>query len=202
MSNNNLDIDKLREMELPGAGTINPIIDWIKGLGTTSDFLLFSNNPYGSVNLDMDFTLLASRILAMIQLIQADFKGTVNGESLEVQAGHVLLPDKAYSLAKYTRNLSNSDNGKGLAITLTSSTATYSWGTVHDGALLNGNTITLPLCSVHQEAGIWYVKHQHIGAYVFVFPPAPFIAGWSSGVRQSLDHGTDGSLFWNTYNLC
>lgn len=199
-TNNNLELNPLKEGEIAGMQTMNPIISWIKGMATTSDFLLLTANNKGSVNLDMDFDLLAGRILELLNQLRGEFIGTTEGNRLHVEGGHIILPTQSWYVGDYVKTLSATDDNKGLTIDLTTSSATASWGTVGGG--LDGSTFHLPICTVHRSGQKWLVKHWHVGAYVFTFPPAPFIASWNSGAKQSLDHDSNGNLYWNTYELC
>lgn len=200
MANNNLELNPLKDGEIAGMQTMNPIIRWIKGMATTSDFLLLTANNKGSVNLDMDFNLLAGRILEMIQQLKGEFFCSMEGNKLKVAGGHIILPTQSWYVNDFSKNLGSTDDGKGLSIDLTTQGATTSWGSVGGG--LNGDTFKLPICTVHKSGKKWWVKHWHLGAYVFCFPPAPFISSWDASVKQSLDHDASGNLFWNSYELC
>ena len=198
MARNNLDIEKLRENELAGAKTINPMVDWARSLASTSDYLYLSNNAYGGVNLDVDFPLLAYNILRLVERIAADFKATVDGSKLTVAGGHVFLPDRAYILADYTRNLTDGDAGDCLCINLTASSASYAWTAMPSTGIVTATGATLPLCRPFKTNGKWYVQHLHIGAYVLLFPPATIIAGYDESKVQALTHQAAG-LAWGDY---
>lgn len=198
MARNNLDIEKLRENELAGAKTINPMVDWARSLASTSDYLYLSNNAYGGVNLDVDFPLLAYNILRLVERIAADFKATVDGSKLTVAGGHVFLPDRAYILADYTRNLTDGDAGDCLCINLTASSASYAWTAMPSTGIVTATGATLPLCRPFKTNGKWYVQHLHIGAYVLPFPPAAIIAGYDESKVQALTHQAAG-LAWGDY---
>lgn len=205
---NNLEIEKLRENEIAGAATINPVIDWIRNLCSTSDYLYFSNNAYGGINIDMDFNLLAGQILQMVERLAADFKATIDGSKLTVAGGHVFLPDKSYLLGTFTRNLTAGDDGKAVCLTTDasdSSSGAPSWEyevlPLPQG-IVSSSVVRLPLCVPFRDGGKWYVRHLHIGSYVLAVPPAPLIAGYNASRMQSLDHLAGGGLVWTDYGEC
>lgn len=196
--NNNLELEKLRENEIAGAATINPVIDWINNLCSASEYLYFSNNTYGGIDIDMDFNLLAGRILQMMERLSVEFKATIDGSKLTVAGGHVFLPDKSYSVGAFTRNLTDGDAGDCLCINLTASSASYVWTAMPSTGIVTATGATLPLCRPFKTNGKWYVQHLHIGAYVLPFPPATIIAGYAESKVQALTHQAAG-LAWGDY---
>lgn len=199
---NNLRLDKLRENELPGADTINPMIVWMQHMGVLSDLLNITPNNDGSVSLDFDFALCASEILKLIPTLKAEFLATIEGSTLKVAGGHVYLPGHTYTLADYSHVLGSTSAGKGLSIVVGESTATYSWDTASYSIDTSAKTMTLPLCSIVNDGGTLRVQHHHIGAYVFSMAPEPLIAGYDRTKLQSLDHTTGGGMVWTSYKLC
>ena len=105
MYGNNLDADKLGIRDLVGEPTGNALINWVKGLATTSQYLTTSPNANGSIDIDLNFALVANTILSLVENLAGEFKASVDGSKLTVAGGHVFLPDRAYILADYTRNL-------------------------------------------------------------------------------------------------
>lgn len=198
--NNNLILQKLEPREIAGQTTANALIQWIRGYCIEQEFLTSTPNAQGSITVGLDFLNLAGKILEMVEHLQGEFVGHIEGDKLKVSAGHVIFPDYTFYVPAYTKTLTSSDDGKGLTLEVTTSGATASWGVISTG-LVNG-TLYLPLCVVNRTGLKWWVEHWHVGAYVFAFPPAPFIAGYSASVMQSLDHTTDGSLVWTTYRQC
>lgn len=208
MARNNLDIEKLRDNELAGAKTINPMVDWARALASTSDYLYLSNNAYGGVNLDVDFTLLVYNILRLVERIAADFKATISGSRLTVASGCILLPGETHSIPQYTRSLSSGDDGRTVCITTDASDSaggTPAWEheiSSFPAGIVSGSVVRLPICTVSRTGGAWGVTQHHLGAFVFAVPPAPLIAGYDASRMQSLDHGAGGALAWTTYGRC
>lgn len=202
MYGNNLDADKLGIRDLVGEPTGNALINWIKGMSTTSQYLTTSPNANGSIDIDLNFALVANTILSLAERLAAEFKATVDGSRLTVTGGHVFLPDRSYSLGAFTRNLTAGDDGGCLCINLTASNAVYLWASVPTSGVVTSSGATLPLCVPFRDNGKWYVRHLYLGAYVLAMPPAPLIAGYNASKMQSLDHGTDGALVWTDYGEC
>ncbi len=200
---NNLDIDKLREAEIAGQQTANPVIDWIRGFGVMSEFLSLSPNSHGSVSLDFDFATVAGRILSLMERMQGEFKATVTGtDHLEVSGGHILMPDDTYSIGGHTRSLRSSDDGDVLSVDVTSQGGvSWSWSNSFPSGSVSGTTLTLPVCQPYKVGTTWQVRQLHIGSFVIAFPPASFIDGYDATKIQSLDH-VAGVLKWNTYKKC
>lgn len=206
---NNLEnLEPLAEMQLPGEATVNPMIAWMKGLSVENEFLTLSPNSFGSIGIDLDFPLLAKRILALIPHLYFEFKGTLvggasNSTILKVAGGHVYMPRHIYSLNAYQRTLSAGDNDKTLMITLTASGAAYSFGELPSTMEnLTDASFTLPILTVYKDAGAWEVLHHHVGAFVFTIPPAPLIGGFDNSAQQTLDHPAGGSFAWVSYGDC
>ena len=203
MAYNNLILDPLKKHDIAGRQTVNPIIDWIQNFGTLSDFLYLTPNREGSMSIDLDFVGLAGRILAMVEHLQAEFRGSIAGEKIKVTGGHVYFPDRTYSLADYTKNLGVFDNGKSLMIVINSTGAAYNWGELPTALVdLQAGSMTLPLVKAESSGGQWRVIHHHVGAFVFTIPPAPLISGWSASEPQTLDHPANGSFTWVSYGDC
>ena len=208
MYGNNLDADKLGIRDLVGEPTGNALINWIKGLATTSQYLTTSPNANGSIDIDLNFALVANTILSLAERLAGEFKATIDGSKLTVTGGHVFLPDKSYSLGAFTRNLTAGDDGKVVCLTTDasdSSSGAPSWEyeilSLPQG-IVSGSVVRLPLCVPFRDNGKWFVRHLHIGSYVLAGPPAPLIAGYDASRMQSLDHGANGGLVWTTYGPC
>lgn len=209
MARNNLDIEKLRDNELAGAKTINPMVDWARALASTSDYLYLSNNAYGGVNIDLDFTMLAYNILRLVERIAADFKATIDGSKLTVAGGHILLPGETHIMPQYTKSLASSDDGKCLCLTSDASSSEssatvwqYEWLAAFPAGIVAGSAVRLPVCTVSRSGGAWGVVQHRLGAFVFAVPPAPLVAGYDAAKMQSLDHLAGGALAWTTYGRC
>ena len=198
MYGNNLDADKLGIRDLVGEPTGNALINWIKGMSTTSQYLTTSPNANGSIDIDLNFALVANTILSLTERLAGEFKASVDGSKLTVAGGHVFLPDRAYILTDYTRNLTDGDAGDCLCINLTASSASYAWTAMPSTGIVTATGATLPLCRPFKTNGKWYVQHLHIGAYVLPFPPATIIAGYDESKVQALTHQAAG-LAWGDY---
>lgn len=198
MYGNNLDADKLGIRDLVGEPTGNALINWVKGLGITGNYLVSSPNANGSIDIDLNFALVANTILSLVERLAGEFKATIDGSKLTVTGGHVFLPDRAYILTDYTRNLTDGDAGDCLCINLTASSASYAWTAMPSTGIVTDTGATLPLCRSFKSNNKWYVQHLHIGAYVLPFPPATIIAGYDESKVQALTHQAAG-LVWGDY---
>lgn len=209
MYGNNLDADKLGIRDLVGEPTGNALINWVKGLATTSQYLTTSPNANGSIDIDLNFALVANTILSLVERIAADFKATISKNSLAVAGGHILLPGETHIMPQYTKNLASGDDGKCLCLTSDASDSEggaaawqYEWLAAFPAGIVSGSVVRLPICTVSRTGGAWGVLQHHLGAFVFAVPPAPLVAGYDAAKMQSLDHLAGGALAWTTYGEC
>lgn len=200
---NGLDVEPFGERDVAGDQTINPMLTWMRNLDVMSEFLMTSVTGNGSISIDLDFPLLAGKILSLVQKSYGEFKAEIIGsDRLEVAGGHVLMPDTAYSLGSYTRSLSAGDSGDILSVTVTSNGgASWGWSSGIPAGCVSGQSLVLPVCQPYKAGTAWRVRQLHGGTFVIPFPPASFISGYDATKTQSLDH-SGGTLVWTTYRRC
>lgn len=202
-SKNGINIPEFGAHDLAGENTINPMTQWLRNFDVMSEFLMTSVMGNGSISIDLDFPLLAAKILAMAEKMQGEFKATVIGTgTLSVAAGHVLMPDQTYSVGSYTRNLSAGDDGDILSVTVTDQgSVSWGWSSAFPAGCVSGQSLILPVAQPYKDGTTWRVRQLHLGSYVLAFPPASFISGYDATKTQSLDHSS-GTLVWTTYKKC
>ena len=202
-SKNGLDVEPFNEWDVAGDQTINPMLTWMRNLDVMSEFLMTSVTGNGSISIDLDFPLLAGKILSLVQKSYGEFKAVINGnDTLTVAAGHVLMPDHTYSLGTYTKNLSAGDAGDILSVTVTSQgSALWDWSNGFPVGCISGQSLVLPVAQPYKDGTAWRVRQLHGGTFVIPFPPASFISGYDATKTQSLDH-SGGVLKWTTYKTC
>lgn len=200
---NGISIPEFGAHDLAGANTINPMTQWLRNFDCVSEFLNTSVNGSGSISIDLDFPLLAAKILAMVKSIEAEFKATVSGNSLHVDGGHIYFPYTFRSIGSHSRSLSDiSDNG---AITYVSLTLdNTSWGHGSIDRINSGNTAArLPVCVTYKDAGVWRVRQMRLGSFVFNFPPHFLIGGYNAAEPQILMHSANETGFsWVSAGDC
>lgn len=214
----NYDIHKLKEGEIAGQETINPIVTFVQGMRSISDFLTINPNGRGSINLDLDFTALAANILKLVKIpeLNFDFECSIsNNGRLTVSSGTVFLPFHSVSVPLYSYNLDSLDSGKMVYVRLSHDTnesgdvpnkgeIVLSSGVTH--TLQTGNSnyrVTLPVATLTKNNSVWSVKYHHIGAFDLTTMPYFYVSGYNKGATQSLDHeaDTDGGK-WVSYGEC
>ena len=202
-SGNGLEVKRFEPNDVAGEKTINPMLDWMKNFDVMSEFLMTSVMGNGSISIDLDFPLLAAKILSMAERMQGEFKAVITGtDTLTVAAGHVLMPDQTYSLGTYTHSLSAGDAGDILSITVTpQGSASWGWSNSFPAGCVSGQSLILPVAQPYKDGTTWRVRQLHLGSYVLAFPPASFISGYDATKTQSLDH-LSGTLVWTTYKRC
>ena len=200
---NGLDVQPFGDRVVAGDQTINPMLAWMRNLDCVSEFLMTSVTGNGSISIDLDFPLLAGKILSMVAKSYGEFRATINGkDTLSVAAGHVLMPDQTYSLGSYTKSLSAGDAGDILSVTVTSQgSASWGWSSGFPAGCVSGQSLVLPVAQPYKDGTAWRVRQLHGGTFVLAFPPASFISGYDATKTQSLDH-VSGTLTWRSYKKC
>lgn len=200
----NYDIEPLDDNQIAGAKTINPIIKYILGMDSTSDFLAINPNGRGSVNFDLDAGALAKWILSMIDdntglNLEWDFKVnfTKSGSSnrISVRAGQVFFPDNSVSISGINnQSISSSSSGKMVYVRLNSKS---SGELVIDNAvthtLQTGNDnyrMTLPIATITYKSSnnTWSARYHHIGSFSFGSYPYFWKDNFTKGDYQFLVH--------------
>ena len=206
----NDDIQPLKENEIAGAGTINPLQKYVLGMHSLSEFLTLNPDGRGSVSFDLNFEALAGSILGMLGEsggINFDFRCTINNDTLYVSSGKVFLPFDVATISAYTHNLSSGDSGKMVYARLTSKTSgaiEFSSGVTH--TLQTGSNeyrVTLPIATITLTDGAWGIKYHHIGAFSLAETPYFYISGYNKSNTQTLDHAANSDdVTWQTYGTC
>lgn len=215
MGNLNYDIARLEDGQIAGPRTINPIVDYILGYQSTSDFLNINPNGRGSVEFDLDFEGMAKAILAMVAgmmqdgaALDFDFRVSVEEGVLSVQGGTVYLPDNSVAISALTHNLDpQEDSGKMIYVRLTGATAgslQFGGAVTHTLQTGDGNfRATLPVATLSYSGGAWQVRYRHLGAFVLAHTPYFWIPGYGRGRAQALMHRADeDGLRWVDYATC
>lgn len=201
-NSNNLNLDKLGSNVIAGAETINPIIEWIQGLCSVSEYLIISPNNYGGIDLSIDAAGIMARAAKAAQApgVLGEFKGTVKAGKLTMSGGHIYVGTNHYSIGNHTRTLVPTDDGKCYNAVITSGGATVTWGD-YPTTCLTTTSLTIPLCGATFNNDRWEAYQRRLGAVVIPVPPPFLISGYDASKTQSLDH-VGGSLVWHTYKTC
>ena len=206
----NYDMHRLKDGEIAGKETVNPIVNFVQGMRSISDFLTINPNGRGSINFDLDFAALAANILKLIKIpeLNFDFECSISSNGrLTVSSGTVFLPFNSVSISSYSHNLSNSDSGKMVYVRLNSASSgeiVLSSGVTH--TLQTGNNdfrVTLPVATLTKSGANWRIKYHHIGSFDLTTVPYFYEVGYDKSQVQTLDHtdGTNG-MQWVTYGEC
>lgn len=191
----------LNDNEIAGAETINPIVDFLRGIRSTSDFIELNPNSNGSMNIGLDVDSLANYLRQDVDVeeLQHTFKATItSGSSYTISGGTVYFGhDKAFSVS------SSSGSGTGsYYVQCTSSGASIQSGTVSHVLNPTNQTVNLPLFQAYNDDGIKF-RYYHIGNWAFTDVPYFWIAGYDKTKEQILTHSanTDG-LLWQDVAPC
>lgn len=201
---NGINIPEFGAHDLAGENTINPMTQWLRNFDCVSEFLNTSVNGNGSISIDLDFPLLAAKILSMVEKMQGEFKATITGtDTLSVAAGHVYFPYTSYSFSSYTRSLSASDDGKCVYLKIQADSRAWEIGGV-PGQINSGNTqAVFPVCQPYKSNGVWRVRQMHLGSFIFNFPPHFLIGGYNAAEPQILMHSANETGFtWVSAGDC
>ena len=200
----NYDIRRLKDNEIAGADTINPMVRFILGMKSQSEYLTINPDGMGSVNFDLDAESLLKIAQTFISQqtdgLNFDFRCTIGGStshSLSVSGGRVWFPQSGdvASISSYSHTLSSGDVGKMLYVRLTSKTS----GTiVLDNAvthtLQTGNDeyrVTLPIATITRSGENYGVRYHHIGSFALLEEPFFWKDGYDKSAYQFLVHRQD-----------
>lgn len=206
MIDNNLNVKYLGQREISGDETANPMMQWMKHLQLASEFLTKSPNGNGSMTIDLDFELLCAKVLQRAPKSSGEFRGTVSGNTLTMEAGHIFIGGASgHSISKQTQSLQHATSGDCYSVTITGDNVSgysysLSWGS-SPASCVTSSSLILPLCGAVKSGGRWVPFQYHLGSWVIPFPPACLISGYDTSSVQSLDH-SGGSLVWTTYKRC
>ena len=204
-------IRRLRDNEIAGADTVNPIVKFLLGMKSQSEYLTINPNGMGSVNFDFDAGSILRNVMEMMHAIDLDFsfKVTISGTSptLHVAAGTVYLPDHSVGISSYTHNLALADAEKMVYVRLNSASAgelVFDSAVTHTIQTGGGSyRVTLPIAAVSHSGGSWQVTYHHLGDIELVEMPYCYISGYDRSKVQGLMHGAgaDG-VKWTDAGTC
>ena len=196
----NDDITPLKEHEIAGPQTINPLQKYVLGMHSLSEFLTLNPDGRGSVSFDLNFEALATSIIGLLGEsggINFDFRCTINDGTLYVSSGKVYLPFDVASISAYTHSLASGDSGKMIYARLTSKTSgeiVLSSGVTHTLQASNYR-LTLPIATITYTDGEWGITYHHLGAFALEEEPYFWISNYNKNENQHLVHdaGADGT---------
>jgi len=204
----NHDIRPLKDNEIAGAQTINPIVQYLLGMRSlTPQYMSINPNGRGSVNFNLNFPALAADVLKLVQAdnLEHDFKVSIGETTVSVSSGKVLFPSNAASIQGDTFNLSGAD-GKTVYALLTSQTAGSLQLGVAPTSLLhvsgNSYTMTLPIATLAYSNNAWSVLYHNIGSFEFGNTPYFWEAGYDRTKAQAYMHNANADVAWVTYGDC
>ena len=191
----------LKENEIAGAETINPIVDFLRGIRSTSDFIELNPNSNGSMNIGLDVDSLANYLKQDVDVeeLQHTFKATItSGSNFTVSGGTVYF---GHNMALTASSRSFSGTG-GVYLEVTRSSATLQSGTVSTVLDTANQKVNLPILQAYSDDGLKF-RYYHIGNWAFTDVPYFWITGYDKTKEQILTHSanTDG-LLWQDVAPC
>lgn len=198
-------ITQLKDNQIAGAATINPIVDFINGIRTSSgDYIDLNPNENGSLNIDLNIEALLA--LTANESLNRGFRVTVTEGALSCTAGNVYFADRCIAVPALASPVTCAA-GYMLYARLTGSVGELVYGaavtrTLQPASGGDPDRVTLPICTTTQTGGEWQIQYSHMGDFVFVNTPYFWISNYNSGAAQSLDHSSGGGLVWTTYAEC
>lgn len=185
----------LKENEVAGADTLNPIIDYLRGIRSISDFIVLNPNANKSMSIDLDIESLKDALDVTVEAseLQHTFKATITSESSYTISGGTVYfgHDKAFSVS------SSSGSGTGsYYIRCTSSGASIQSGTVSNVLDTSNQYVNLPLFQAYNDDGIKF-RYYHIGNWAFPDVPYFWISGYDKTKQQFLSHNANADgMIW------
>lgn len=192
----------LNENEIAGADTINPIVEFLRHIRTTDDFVDFNPNEGGGINLDVDRVAILEWIKKVYPHPTDDFsfKVTFNGTNFTCSGGKVYFPHTTLSVGNFTNPI-NGGGGLYLQIGNKASSISISRGTPSN-MLDNSYNMQLPIADIYESKNEWKVKYYHMGDFFFSWVPAEWIEYYSKQDVQFLGHAQNGDVVWVTSTEC
>lgn len=190
---------------------MNPIIDFVRGIRSTDDYITLNPNTFNSMDIHLDMDALRDWALEALPFeasLEHTFKASVsnNGE-LSCTGGSVWMPNGKASISGVS-NISCIDSNI-LYIELTSkSNGSLQYGTP-SRTLSTGNSheVRLPVCMTYSTGSgddtTWFVRYYHIGDYAFTQLPYFWVEGYGRSKIQMLGHESNGDeLKWYDVGEC
>ena len=199
----------LADNEIAGAETINPIIDFVRGIRSTDDFIELNPNGIDSMDIDVN----RGAILEWLKTayphtsINHTFKATINDTNkISCTSGKVYFPSNSVSISALGNTTCVSGNM--VYIRLNSKTSgSLEYGsishTIQPASGSNPNRVCLPICTTYRSNNVWYVQYYHIGDYAFTQYPYFWVDGYDRTKPQALMHYEDEDFYrWVDYGDC
>lgn len=192
----------LKEDEIAGAETINPIIDFLRGIRSASDFIEINPNGNNSMSIDLDLKTLrrALDIKDTDTILEHNFHATgVSDTSYTISAGKVFVGcDNSISISSHTVS------GTGSVYLQLTQNSNPSWQTGIPSKLFNptNQSINLPLLNAYRDDGEWHFHYYHIGDFI-VEKPYFWVSNYDKTKQQFLSHNANtDDVYWQDVTDC
>ncbi len=202
MSADDIILKRLKEGEIAGRESLNPIISLLLHLKTDGEYIDINPDGLGSLIWSLNFPnvlrSISEHISSGVSLgLEGAFTVSFTSSNFTVNAGHVHFIDSG--IAHSVSSLTAAKPSAALYVwcTVTSSTATLNTGASLPSRLLDASTINVPIARVTSSAVFYY----HVGD-ILLLTPYKWLSGYDPSVAQSLDHDASGAIRWNTYAQC
>ena len=200
----------LAENEIAGAETMNPIVEFIRGIRSTDDYIMLNPNPLNSMDINLDMDALrewALNALPFNTSLEHTFKASVSDNGrLSCTGGNVWFPDDMASISALSST--SCHNNYMVYIRLTSKTQgtlVYDNGITH--TLMTGNNdyrVCLPVCYTWKDSNdVWHIRYYHIGDYSFTQLPYFWEQNYDKTKAQILGHNANSNgVRWLDTGTC
>lgn len=213
MDNGFLNIKSLREGQVAGPDTMNPIIRLLKGLASRSEWVGLAKDGQGSAYVDFDAGGYARWVLNMVPKLAFGFRASIPDVSphrLYIEEGRVWFPDRVITVPAatvsglhdgymaYVRITQAGYNGDPAGVEIR-----YSEGITHTLQTDDDDyRLTVPLCRTENSGG-WGITYLNLGDVVLAETPYFWVDNYDRQADQSLDHRAgEHGLRWRTYRRC
>lgn len=201
----------LKEGEIAGPDTLNPIIELLRGIRSDSEFIDVNPNGLNGMTISFNEGALYNWLKkGVVNEMRFSFQGEItqgNNARISVSSGKVYIQDSAISVSSMNANAVDGRIVYAEVTSLGSGSLTYTssqgGGMVQPSGSGHGNRLMLPILQTVKDGSNWYIKYLHIGDFHFVNQPYFWIPGYDKTKKQSLDHdeNTDGYI-WTEYGEC
>lgn len=203
----------LDNKEIAGAETINPIVDFLRGIRSDSEFIDLNANANNSMTISFNEGVLFNWLkkASTNGEFKHSFQGTItqgNNGKISVSSGTVYMQENTINISGIS-NQSCTSGHVVYAVLSSASSGSLSYassmgsGIVQPAGSGHGDRIVLPILRTVKNNGVWQIEYLHIGDYHFVNMPYFWISGYDKSKRQSLDHDENTNGFvWTEYGEC
>ena len=197
----------LKENQIAGADTINPICDFLNGIRTTTgDWIEINLNANNSIDIDFNDDALSSLEAGSIN---STFKAEIeDSNKVKCSAGKVHLPSEVVSISSKSATSCHSNYWLYVKLTRSGSIS----GSIQYSSTLpnlvvpytsgNPESVNLPICQTIYENSTWSIRYAHIGDFILHTMPYFWIQDFDLTQYQSLDHNPNGGMVWRSYGEC